>query len=358
MSSNVDYFTKKEELSEEVEIQEVQETEKAELSEAVLKISYFTGKVKNNKTAEKLGIKIKVLGGGEGNAHIAMSGTEEALKKYASRFLGADKNDSLSQIQNDVGGPYFGESIDWTSKINDKVEEYIQEGSCSSKKKLHGSYNEEDSEYQEFFKKALEKFGVDSPDELSDEKKKEFFNYVDDNYSAKNEEFDAELLDIIAEMTDEEFDELLEDDDLQELSPELLKRYRSKAYKQYKKAGDAIDKSAANPNNRRSWDPEPTKRSKGALAKHQKVRNKRSRGIGSADKRDMARTGYQFKSPVRNNPKDFSLSKKSVSDIQKIKGYGRDQSGTNKIVSPGGQIRHVSNDELKAYQERGWKKSK
>lgn len=265
MSRNVDYFTKKE----------------TELSEAVLKISYFTGKVKNNKTAEKLGIKIKVLGGGEGNAHIAMSGTEEALKKYASRFLGADKNDSLSQIQNDVGGPYFGEnfefdfdnkdelgeailkvgmftgkvkdnktaeklgikirvhssanpgnniimsgpeeslikyavrflgaekggslsqvqndvigmydfardakeSVDWTSKINEKIEEYIQEGSCSSKKKLHANYKE-DSEYQEFFKKALEKFGVESPDELDDEKKKEFFDYVDSNWNADKE---------------------------------------------------------------------------------------------------------------------------------------------------------------------------
>jgi hypothetical protein len=46
----------------------------------------------------------------------------------------------------------------------------------------------EDTAYQEFFKKALEKYGVNSPSDFdSDEKKKEFFNYVDKNYSAKTE---------------------------------------------------------------------------------------------------------------------------------------------------------------------------
>lgn len=46
----------------------------------------------------------------------------------------------------------------------------------------------EDAAYQEFFKKALEKYGVNSPADFdSDKKKKEFFNYVDKNYSAKTE---------------------------------------------------------------------------------------------------------------------------------------------------------------------------
>ena len=42
--------------------------------------------------------------------------------------------------------------------------------------------------YQRFFKAALKKFGVSSPGELEGEKKKEFFNYVDKNYEADNEE--------------------------------------------------------------------------------------------------------------------------------------------------------------------------
>ncbi len=46
---------------------------------------------------------------------------------------------------------------------------------------------EELSKYQEFFQSALDKFGVKSPNELSDEKKKEFFDYVDKNYDSKKE---------------------------------------------------------------------------------------------------------------------------------------------------------------------------
>lgn len=51
----------------------------------------------------------------------------------------------------------------------------------ATKEVLEGS-----AEYQAFFKKALKKFGVDSPAELGD-KKKEFFNYVDKNCKGKDE---------------------------------------------------------------------------------------------------------------------------------------------------------------------------
>ena len=45
----------------------------------------------------------------------------------------------------------------------------------------------EETEYQAFFNKAMKKFGISSPDELEDDKKKEFFNYIDKNYSGENE---------------------------------------------------------------------------------------------------------------------------------------------------------------------------
>ena len=44
-----------------------------------------------------------------------------------------------------------------------------------------------DTEYEKFFMKALKKFGVDEPDELPDNKKKEFYDYVDKNWKAKDE---------------------------------------------------------------------------------------------------------------------------------------------------------------------------
>ena len=46
---------------------------------------------------------------------------------------------------------------------------------------------ENDGKYQAFFKGAMKKFGVSSPDDLDDDKKKAFYNYIDKNYSAKNE---------------------------------------------------------------------------------------------------------------------------------------------------------------------------
>ena len=48
--------------------------------------------------------------------------------------------------------------------------------------------SEKQKKYQAFFNKALKKFGVSSPSELEGDKKKEFFDYIDKNYEADNEE--------------------------------------------------------------------------------------------------------------------------------------------------------------------------
>jgi len=45
----------------------------------------------------------------------------------------------------------------------------------------------DEQKYKEFFASALKKYGVESPQELDKEKRKEFFNYVDKNYKATNE---------------------------------------------------------------------------------------------------------------------------------------------------------------------------
>ena len=41
--------------------------------------------------------------------------------------------------------------------------------------------------YEEFFQSALKKWGVSAPDDLEDDEKVKFFNYVDANWSAENE---------------------------------------------------------------------------------------------------------------------------------------------------------------------------
>ena len=63
----------------------------------------------------------------------------------------------------------------------------IPEGE-EKEKEEYGSNTIEEGDYEEFFQSAMKKYGISSPDELeSDEKKKEFFNYVDKNYKAKSE---------------------------------------------------------------------------------------------------------------------------------------------------------------------------
>ena len=46
---------------------------------------------------------------------------------------------------------------------------------------------ESSAEYKKFFDGALKKFGVTSPDELDDAKKKEFFDYIDNNWNSDSE---------------------------------------------------------------------------------------------------------------------------------------------------------------------------
>ena len=45
----------------------------------------------------------------------------------------------------------------------------------------------EDDDYKAFFKKAMKKFNVSDIEDMNDEEKKDFFNYVDRNYKAKKE---------------------------------------------------------------------------------------------------------------------------------------------------------------------------
>tara|TARA_B100001057_G_scaffold416590_1_gene434711 strand:- start:16022 stop:16501 length:480 start_codon:yes stop_codon:yes gene_type:complete len=65
----------------------------------------------------------------------------------------------------------------WKEIIESKIEEKI----------MARLQNEEDTDYQEFFKSVLKKFGVESPAELDDAKKKEFFDHIDKNWKGDNE---------------------------------------------------------------------------------------------------------------------------------------------------------------------------
>ena len=55
---------------------------------------------------------------------------------------------------------------------------------------------EKTTEYQKFFAKKLEKYGVKSPSELSDEDKKKFYDEVDSEWEGEKEEPEADDKDV------------------------------------------------------------------------------------------------------------------------------------------------------------------
>ena len=66
-----------------------------------------------------------------------------------------------------------------------KFREWLREAEC--KKNVN-----EETEYQKFFSKKLEKFGVKNLDELSDEDKKKFYDEIDTEWEGKDEKPEAD----------------------------------------------------------------------------------------------------------------------------------------------------------------------
>lgn len=161
---NLDGSDIKEE-SEEVTIElNLEEGKKPGRGKTKLDIDYIGDKALTKKAEKKHKVKIKVTG----RTTADISGEKKSIIAFMKDpdIMGMDDMD-LEDL--------YSELYEAT-----KEEGYmdVEEGEeLSAKQKA----------YQKFFQSALKKFKVKSPAELDDEKKKEFFNYVDKNYSAKSE---------------------------------------------------------------------------------------------------------------------------------------------------------------------------
>ena len=71
-----------------------------------------------------------------------------------------------------------------------KFREWLREAEC--KKNVNEETVKEETEYQKFFAKKLEKFGVSSPAELSVEDKKKFFDEIEAEWEGEKEEPEAD----------------------------------------------------------------------------------------------------------------------------------------------------------------------
>ena len=127
-------------------------------------------------------------------------------------------SEKLSWIANEAKSHTLSETEDWFDKItvNRNMKELtglskqfgkIAQESNSLQQRLGALYEDmgnilgryyevgevvkeetgDKEEYEKFFRAALKKFGVSEPDELDDDKKKEFYNYVDANWQGDNE---------------------------------------------------------------------------------------------------------------------------------------------------------------------------
>jgi len=163
---------------------------------------------------------------------------QQSIKEFSSFSKVLQKEENLKQIANNAKSYTLSETEDWFDKVtvNRNMKELtnlsksfgkIAQESQQLQQRLGGLYEDmghvlgryfeiegdadksdlvkiglenpdeddlpkgtelEEGDYEAFFQSALKKFGVKSPDELGDDdKKKEFFNYVDKNYKAKAE---------------------------------------------------------------------------------------------------------------------------------------------------------------------------
>jgi hypothetical protein len=96
-------------------------------------------------------------------------------------------------LQERMGGLYedMGHILGRYYEINESCCDTEEEVPVEGKSYREGDELEGDAvkegTYEDFFKSALKKFGVSSPEDLSDEAKVKFFDYVDKNWTAEKE---------------------------------------------------------------------------------------------------------------------------------------------------------------------------
>lgn len=131
-------------------------------------------------------------GKGKGKADIDYIGSTDLSKKLEKKYK--IKIKPTGQTMADVMGDkknLLNFLSDYMMLDDEDIEELYPEvlEAKVEEKEVADEQSEKQKKYQEFFKKALKRFKVDSPAELDKEGRKKFFDYVDKNYDAgENEE--------------------------------------------------------------------------------------------------------------------------------------------------------------------------
>lgn len=124
--------------------------------------------------------------------HVPNQNADELYNDIRDEMLGEMIDHVLEQDQ-DMPSDEGGESepdLD-TSKATDEVDKAVESADDEAKsaigEMIYNLVEEDKEEYQKYFNSMLDKYGVSSPAELDDEKKKEFFDAVDKGWKADHE---------------------------------------------------------------------------------------------------------------------------------------------------------------------------
>ena len=113
-----------------------------------------------------------------------LTGLSNQFKKVATEAQGLQER--MGGLYEDMGH-ILGRYYEINESSCDTEEEVPVEGkSYREGDELEGDAVKEGT-YEDFFQSALKKWGVSAPDDLDDEEKVKFFNYVDKNWSGKSE---------------------------------------------------------------------------------------------------------------------------------------------------------------------------
>jgi hypothetical protein len=141
---------------------------------STIDVDYIGDKGQTKKIESKFKVKIKTTGSTTADVTGEKKNVLAFMQSDAYMMDDGDIKELFPELM-ETTSPEMKDALPVAGKDNGYMDEAEEDMSPAQKK------------YQAFFKKALKKFGAESPADLDDEKKKEFFNYIDKNYKGENE---------------------------------------------------------------------------------------------------------------------------------------------------------------------------
>ena len=150
----------------------------------ILKMCENTYNVKDKHTGKSFTFKYE----DEGDMKTFRQITEAKFPKKLVRMAGGIAFDKRYVGGNMTGAVKAIEKIKKGLSDDPQVKDMLRLANEAFNNKFFNALSEDEkTAYQKFFTSALKKYGVSSPAELEGDKEKEFYNYVDKNWSGKGE---------------------------------------------------------------------------------------------------------------------------------------------------------------------------